>query len=352
MILSRVAIVLACIIQHTFTNARELIQGEEGEKIEGYRRNEQDSSDSMATVTSYLRGDSSNIRSEVSNRNLGVVEKCNIEPGKYFIQSVQYGTVFNIANSGVHLSAGNSWMTNNYIRSLGNNEYAIKRGLGEYYVKVPKSGNYHWAKTQTYVGDNERFYIHCYDNGEVAFQSKRFGNYLYPETGTPVYVRTWVWENPSLVPQNARFRLITEGLPEPFPEPEKTYYIKSHHGTYIRMWNKNKVDLAPHKKSHEKITLRPICDLKDCDRYAIQSATHGERYLRVPGKGSGRTINTQTYVDDNEEFEIIRDPSDPMKVSFKSVRFGNFLRANKGKNAELDTATHMRSHEIFTLIPV
>jgi len=351
MILSRVSVLVACIMQHTFTNAQELIQGEEGKRIEGYRRNEQDSSDSMATVTSYLRGDSSNIRSEVSNRNLGVVEKCNIEPGKYFIQSVQFGTNIIIMNSYGQLYDNSSQMTANFIRSLGNNEYAIRRGVGEYYLKVQKSGN-HQTKTQTYVGDNERFYIHCYDDGNVAFQSKKFGNYLYPDNGIIPYIRTWEWENPSSVVQNARFRLSTEGLPAPFPEPEKTYYIRSHHGTYIRIWNKNKVDLAPHMKSYEEITLRPICDWDDCDRYAIQSATHGERYLHVPGSGSGRTISTKNHARGNEEFEIIRNANVPMKVSFKSVRFGTFLRANRGNNAELDTATEMRSYEIFTLIPV
>lgn len=349
MILSRVAIVLACIMQHTFTNAQELIQGEEGKRVEGYRRNEQDSSDSMATVTSYLRGDSSNIRSEASNRNLGVVEKCNIESGKYFIQSVQFGSNIVLMNPNPRLTGESSIITANYIRSLGNNEYAIRRGTGEYYLKVQKSGN-HKTRIQTYVGDNERFYIHCYDDGNVAFQSKKFGNYLYPQTGSLKYIRTWEWENPSSVVQNARFRLSTEGLPTPLPEPEKTYYIKSRHGTYIRMWNKNKVDLAPHMKSYEQITLRPICDWDDCERYAIQSATHGERYLRVSGSGSGRTVNTQTFVGENEEFEIIRNANVPMKVSFKSVRFGNFLRA--GTNGKLDTATEMNSYETFTLIPV
>jgi len=203
------------------------------------------------------------------------------------------------------------------------------------------------------VGDNERFYIHCYDDGEVAFQSKEFGNYLVPRFEPPtVYISTWEFKNPFSVPQIARFRLSTEGLPEPFPEPEKTYYIRSHHGTYIRMWDKNKVDLAPHKKSYEKITLRPICDLKDCDSYAIQSATHGERYLHVSGSGS---IKTKTHVNNleyGEQFEIIRNANVPMKVSFKSVRSGNFLRANKGNNAKLDTSSEMRSYEIFTLIPV
>jgi len=147
MILSRVAIVLTCIMQHTFTNAQELIQGEEGKRIEGYRRNEQDSSNSMAKITSYLRGDSPNIRSEVSTRNLGVVEKCNIEPGKYFIESVAYGRYILITDNGARLDENRSFMTGGYIRSLGNNEYAIKGSFLEYYVKVPKSGKHKTKKT-------------------------------------------------------------------------------------------------------------------------------------------------------------------------------------------------------------
>jgi len=351
MILCRVVFPLAFIMQHTFTNAREPIRGEEGEKIEGSHHNYQDSNHSMDTITSYLRGDTkystmSNIRSEMSDRNLGAEEKCNISSGTFFIQSVSSGNNIYI-DERVRVMGPNIGVKDNvYIRSLGNNEYAIQSAWLESYVRVPKSGNFHTVNTQTYVGSYERFYITCFDNGDVAFKSKKHGNYLR-ENG--VEIMTYK-SSVSSIMDNMKWRLITEGVHEPSPKPEKTYYIKSVYGTYISMNNKNKVKFMKHNKSYERITIRSTCHFLDCDRIAIKSATHGERYLRVSGTGGGRTVGAQTYMGDYEMFYM--ETRSNGKVAFKSFKHDNYLHANKDKK-KLDTSSGANANDsLFTLVPV
>jgi len=125
-----------------------------------------------------------------------------------------------------------------------------------------------------------------------------------------------------------------------------TFYIKSAHGTYIRIYPYNKVDLTTNKRSWEKITIKNLGN----DQFALKSAKHGERYLRVPGQGRYRTIDTQTYVGGWERFYMNRLSNG--QVTFKSVQWGNYLRANSGNNARLDTQTYVAGWEKFTLIPV
>ena len=124
-----------------------------------------------------------------------------------------------------------------------------------------------------------------------------------------------------------------------------TYFIRSAHGTHIRIYNYNKVDMTVNQASWEKITIVPLGN----EQYALKSAAHGNRYLRVPGRGSYRTINTQTYVGGWEKFYITRLSNG--KVVFKSVQWGNYLRANKGNNVRLDTQTYIGGWEQFTLVP-
>lgn len=351
MILYQVVFFLAFIMQHTFTNARKPIRGEEGEKIEGSHHNYQDSNHSMDTITSYLRGDTKystmlNIRSEMSDRNLGAEEKCNISSGTFFIQSVASGWNMFISNK-VELMKPNmgSLFDNSYIRSLGNNEYTINSPWLEIYARVPKSGNFHTVDTQTFVGSWERFYITCFDNGEVAFKSKKHGNYLR-ENGDEIDTYE---SSVSSIGDNMKWRLINEGVHEISPKPEKTYYIKSAYGTYIYMNNKNKVKFMKHNKSYERITLRSMCRYLNCDIYAIKSATHGERYLRVPGTGGGRTVGVQTYVGAYEMFYM--ETQSNGKVVFKSREHNNYLHANKDKK-KLDTSSVADAYAQFTLVPV
>jgi len=346
-------------MQHTFTNAREPIRGEEGEKIEGSHHNYQDSNHSMDTITSYLRGDTkystmSNIRSEMSDRNLGAEEKCNISPGLFFIESVSSGNNICIDDKVelkkpkmIHLYG------TSYIRSLGNNEYAINAPYFEKYVRVPKSGNFHTVNTQTYVGSYERFYITCFDNGDVAFKSKKHGNYLR-ENGNEIDTYK---SSVSSIRDNMKWRLINEGVGKS-PKPDVTYYIKSARGTYIYMNDKNEVKFMKHNKSYERITIRSVCcwisdgwgKILDCDNiYAIKSATHGERYLSVPGTGRGQTVGVQTYVGAYEMFYM--ETKHNGKVTFKSREHGNYLHANKDKK-KLDTTSANGAYTRFTLVPV
>jgi len=360
MILNRVVFSLAFIMQHTFTNALVPIQSKEGETIEGSHHNHQDSNHSMDTMTSYLRGNSkystmSNIRSEMSDRNLVFDEKCNIPSGTYFIQSRSRLKYMKISSK-VELTKPNSGSLydNSYIRSLGNSEYAIQSPWLEKYVRVPKSGKYRTVDTQKYAGSSETFYITCFGDGVVAFKSKRYGNYLRADEKDKVDTYTSFGTN-------ELWNLITEGVHSPSPKPENTYYIKSAHGYYIYMNNKNKVKLMKHNKSYERITIRSLCDYPDpnpdnqkCDIYALKSATHGERYVRDPGKGAGQTVNAQTYVGDGEIF--IMNTLSNGKVEFHNRKWHTFLHANEKDKSKLDTinkgATTRDEYTEFTLIPV
>jgi len=362
MILNRVVFSLAFIMQHTFTNAWEPIRGEEGEKIEGSHHNHQDSNHSMDTITSYLRGDSkystmSNIRSEMSDRNLGGVESCNISSGTYFIQSVSHGTYMKISNDGVTLTKPDMGPVydNSYIRSLGNNEYAIQSLWLEKYVRVQKSGKYRTVDTQNYAGSKERFYITCFDNGDYAFKSKKYRNYLRADEGAGWYkIDTYT----SSKGDNEKWRLITKGVHAPSPKPEKTYYIKSTHGYYISMNNKNEVKFEKHNRSYERITLRSMCDIsvnKACDIYALKSATHGERYLSIPDYSrwsEGLKVGAQSFVTKREEFymETLSDG----RVTFKSrLGTGTYLCANDNDKNKLYTRWEwQKAVSKFTLIPV
>jgi len=193
------------------------------------------------------------------------------------------------------------------------------------------------------VGSKETFYITCLENGEFAFKSKKYGTYLRADKDK---VNTYA----AYKGDNERWRLITEGVHDG-PKPEETYYIESYFGEYISMNNKNKVKLMEHKKSYERITLRSLCDYKNnykCDFYAIKSATHGERYLRVPGAGTGQTIGAQTYVGDNEIF--VMETHRNGKVRFWSKKYLYCLRAVPIE-AKLETDSKDKYSE-FTLIPV
>ena len=104
--------------------------------------------------------------------------------------------------------------------------------------------------------------------------------------------------------------------------------------------------MTVNKQSWEKITIVTAGN----GQYALKSAAHGNRYLRVPGAGAYKTINTQTYIGSWEKFIIL--PTDSGKVVFKSAKWGNYLRANKGNNVRLDTQTYIAAWEKYTLIPV
>jgi hypothetical protein len=124
-----------------------------------------------------------------------------------------------------------------------------------------------------------------------------------------------------------------------------TYFIRSAHGTQIRIYPYNKVDMTVNKLSWERITIVPLGN----DQYALKSAAHRRsRYLRVPGGGRYRTINTQTYVGAWEKFYITRLSNG--QVVFKSVQWKNYLRASRGNNRPLNTQTSVGGWERFTLV--
>ena len=275
------------------------------------------------------------------------------------MSSSKSGKNININNNPSHVWLDNydGIYENSYIRSLGNDEYAIQNTWFERYVRVQKKGNNQNVDIQTYVGSSERFYITCFDNGDVAFKSKKYGNYLrggmvvYDDEGLKVSTSTSIG-------RTEKWRLITEGLGWTSPKPERTYYIKSAHGYYIYMNNKNKVKLMKHNKSYERITLRSMCGgvyWHDCDIYAIKSATHGERYLSVPGSGGGQKVGAQTHVRSYEKFYM--ETLSNGKVMFKSFKHKNYLHANEKDKSKLDTSKSSNkasedNYSQFTLIPV
>jgi len=125
-----------------------------------------------------------------------------------------------------------------------------------------------------------------------------------------------------------------------------TYFIKSYHNTYLRIYNYNKVDMTTNKLSWEKITIKAVGN----NQYALKSAEHGERYLKVNGSGANKMVDTQTFVGTWERFYIENKGNG--KVAFKSALWGNWLRAHPGNPAKMDTQTGAWSWEQFDLIPV
>ena len=123
-----------------------------------------------------------------------------------------------------------------------------------------------------------------------------------------------------------------------------TFFIRSHHGTHIRIYNYNKVDVTTNKLSWEKITIKPVGN----NQYALKSAAHGERYLKVNGSGASKTVDTQTFVGSWERFYVEKKSNG--KYAFKSVPWGNWLRAHPGNPGKLDTQTGAWSWEQFNLI--
>jgi len=224
------------------------------------------------------------------------------------------------------------------IKPLDNNQVALKSAAhGERYLRVPGKGASKTIDTQTFVGEYERFYMNRLSDGQVTFKSAQWGNYLRANRGNPILdTQTFVgsWE-----------KFILQSTTETYTQP-KSYYIKSAHGTYIRIYDRNKVDLTTNRASWEKITIKPL----DNNQVALKSAAHGERYLRVPGKGASKTIDTQTFVGEYERFYMNR-LSDG-QVTFKSAQWGNYLRANSGNDAKLDTQRFVGSWEKFSLIAV
>ena len=125
-----------------------------------------------------------------------------------------------------------------------------------------------------------------------------------------------------------------------------TYFIRSHHGTYIRIYNYNKVELTTDKLSWEKITIKPVGH----NQYTFKAAAYGKRYVKINGSGASKTGETQTFVGSQEKFYIEKKANG--KVAFKSAQWGNYLRIQPGNNAKLDTQTGAWSWEHFNLIRV
>jgi hypothetical protein len=84
------------------------------------------------------------------------------------------------------------------------------------------------------------------------------------------------------------------------------------------------------------------------DQYALKSVAHGNRYLKVNGSGASKLVDTQTFVGSWERFYVEKKSNG--KYAFKSVPWGNWLRAHPGNPGKLDTQTGAWSWEQFNLI--
>lgn len=121
------------------------------------------------------------------------------------------------------------------------------------------------------------------------------------------------------------------------------YNIKSIYGTSIYI--KDDVKLVEDLEGNE-VFIRSMGGKK----YAIHSHEQ-ESYMYVKGKSSNHRITTQPHAHSYELFYIISRNEDDTVVSFRSVKWANYLKAKEGGDRKnVYTSTNLGGKEKFTLI--
>jgi len=119
------------------------------------------------------------------------------------------------------------------------------------------------------------------------------------------------------------------------------YNIRSKYGTSIYI--KDDVKLIENIDGKE-VFIRSMGG----NKYAIHSHEQ-ESYMSVSGKGSNRKITPQPHARSYEMFYIISRGKKNV-VSFQSVKWKNYLKAQAGDGKSVYTSTNLGGKEKFTLI--
>jgi len=119
------------------------------------------------------------------------------------------------------------------------------------------------------------------------------------------------------------------------------YNIKSIYGTSINI--KDSVKLVKNIGGKE-VFIRSMGG----NKYAIHSHEQ-ESYMNVSGNGSNRKITPQPHARSYEMFYIISRGKKNV-VSFQSVKWKNYLKAQAGDGKSVYTSTNLSGKEKFTLI--